>query len=139
MFIAFGLVGLWFGRNYAFGVVSRMGPGFFPLILSCGLICLGLAIGARGLVFVSPPIDKPHWRPLFFVCMSIATFGFFLESAGLIITTVVATILATFAFREQMPWYERIVLAAGLAIFAVLLFSFALKQPMPIWWNFQWN
>ncbi|WP_457663340.1 tripartite tricarboxylate transporter TctB family protein [Sinorhizobium medicae] len=35
--------------NYSFGNVSQMGPGFFPLILSAVLGCLGLAVAVRGI------------------------------------------------------------------------------------------
>ena len=41
LFIAFGCAGLWFGRDYAIGTAARMGPGYFPLMMSLALVGLG--------------------------------------------------------------------------------------------------
>ena len=45
--IAIGLAGLWFGRDYDIGSVSRMGPGYMPALLSIGLLVFGAVIGLR--------------------------------------------------------------------------------------------
>ena len=47
--IAIGLAGLWFGRDYDIGSVSRMGPGYMPALLSIGLLVFGAVIGLRAI------------------------------------------------------------------------------------------
>jgi hypothetical protein len=44
MFIAFGLVALWFGRNLALGTSVRMGPGYVPHMLADIMMFLGSVI-----------------------------------------------------------------------------------------------
>ena len=42
--------------GYPFGTPTQMGPGFFPLLLSGLLACLGLAVSVQGLVASSEPM-----------------------------------------------------------------------------------
>src|SRR5207248_11068947 len=44
MFIAFGLVALWFGRHLALGTSVRMGPGYVPHMLADIMMILGVVI-----------------------------------------------------------------------------------------------
>src|ERR1700761_3883058 len=44
MFIAFGLVALYFGQHLALGTSVRMGPGYVPHMLAFILLGLGLVI-----------------------------------------------------------------------------------------------
>ena len=44
MFIAFGLVALWFGRHLALGTSVRMGPGYVPHMLADIMMVLGSCI-----------------------------------------------------------------------------------------------
>ena len=44
MFIAFGLVALWFGRHLALGTSVRMGPGYVPHMLANIMMVLGSVI-----------------------------------------------------------------------------------------------
>jgi hypothetical protein len=43
-FITLGAAALWVSRDYPLGDLNRMGPGYFPRMLSLGLICLGVLI-----------------------------------------------------------------------------------------------
>ena len=44
MFIAFGLIALWFGRNLALGTTIRMGPGYVPHTLAEIMMVLGTVV-----------------------------------------------------------------------------------------------
>ena len=55
--IVIGLAGLWFGRDYDIGSVSRMGPGYMPVLLSIGLLVFGAVIGLRAVTVDGPPIE----------------------------------------------------------------------------------
>ena len=50
MFIAFGLIALWFGRNLAMGTTVRMGPGYVPHMLAYIMMALGGIIVVVALV-----------------------------------------------------------------------------------------
>ncbi|MDR6759344.1 hypothetical protein J2Y48_004660 [Mycoplana sp. BE70] len=57
-FTAAGAVTLLLSTNYSFGSAARMGPGFFPIILSALLMLLGLAFLFSGLL-----VGSKHMHP----------------------------------------------------------------------------
>lgn len=134
LFIVFGAAGLWLNRNYAIGTASRMGPGYLPMALSAGLILIGTIVAARGFVLQGPPVERAHWRPLFFILASMLTFYALIEIVGLAITTTLATCLAALASRDPIRPHYLALLSTGMAAFAIALFVFLLKQPVRIWW-----
>jgi hypothetical protein len=134
VFALIGLAGLYFGSDLAFGTASRMGPGYFPVLLSVLIIAIGLVVGARGLTAVGPPIEPFQLRPILFIIAAILIFGFLIESIGLALTAVVLTVLAAYA-RPNVNLREAILLGIGLAIFTVVVFVSVLGQPLPAWWG----
>jgi hypothetical protein len=56
LFLLIGLAGIYFGRDLTFGTTSRMGPGFFPTILSCIIAVMGIIVGLKSLAIDGPPI-----------------------------------------------------------------------------------
>ncbi|HVV93580.1 MAG TPA: tripartite tricarboxylate transporter TctB family protein [Hyphomicrobiales bacterium] len=132
-FMLFGVAGLFFARNLAFGSTEHMGPGYFPVLLNVGIVTIGAVVALRALAVDGPPIEGVAWRGPIFVLASILLFAFLIERAGLVVTTAVLTLVAAYARREA-KLLENLLLAAGLALMAVVLFVFALRQPMPIWW-----
>ncbi len=45
VFLMIGGAGLYFGSDLTFGSSARMGPGYFPTLLSILIIAIGLAVG----------------------------------------------------------------------------------------------
>src|SRR6476660_2241906 len=60
VFVTIGLAGIVFGQDLAAGAAARMGPGYFPMLLSGLIIAIGLVLAARGLVVSGPPIERSH-------------------------------------------------------------------------------
>lgn len=133
VFLAIGLAGLYFGSELAFGSSARMGPGYFPMLLSWLIILIGLIVGLRGMTVEGPPIERIQLRPISFILAAILIFGFLIDAIGLALTAVAVTILAAYARREA-NLAETLMLGAGLALFTVLVFVYALGQPLPAWW-----
>ena len=134
VFLVIGLAGIYFGRNLAMGTPARMGPGYFPVMLSYLIVALGLLVGGRALAFEGPPIERIQLRPIFFVAASILLFGAVIDEAGLAITTVALTIVAAYA-RREVNLIETLILGVGLALFVIGVFVYALNQPLPAWWG----
>jgi hypothetical protein len=134
IFIGLALIGLIFGRDLSFGSAAKMGPGFFPTILSLLILCIGLLNVARALTIEGPAIERPHWRPLTFVCAAMMIFGLAINYIGLALSAALLTFLAAGA-RSDTRWGETAGLAVVLAIFSVLLFVYGLGQSMPAWWG----
>ncbi len=134
IFIGLAMIGLVFGRDLPFGSTAKMGPGFFPTILSLLILGIGLLNVAMALTLDGPPIEKPHWRPLTFVCVSMMVFGLAINYIGLALSAALLTFLAAGA-RSDTRWRETAVLAVVLGVFSVLLFVYGLGQSMPAWWG----
>ena len=134
VFVAIGAAGLYFGQDLAFGSAARMGPGYFPILLSYLIIGVGLVLAVKALATDGPPIEAIHIRPLFAILAAILAFGILIDRVGLALTTALLTIGAAFA-RRQVNWKETLLLAVGLALFTVGVFVYGLSQPLPAWWG----
>jgi hypothetical protein len=134
VFLLIGIAGLYFGRELTYGTAARMGPGYFPFLLSWLIIAIGVVIGLMSLSVEGPPIEAPQFRPIFFVLLSVVIFGYLMSYVGLAITGVVMTLIAAFA-RRNFNLLESLALGIGLSIACVLIFVYALGQPLPAWWG----
>ena len=134
VFVAIGLAGVYFGNNLSFGTAGRMGPGYFPIILSWIIVGVGLALGLTALTIEGPRIEPIQLRPISVIIAAILVFGFLISTAGLAISAVLLTVLAAYARRDANLW-EAVLLGIGLATFAVVVFVYGLSQPLPAWWG----
>jgi Tripartite tricarboxylate transporter TctB family len=134
VFMAIGLAGVYFGSDLSFGTAARMGPGYFPIILSWTIFAIGAVVGFKGLTIEGPRIEPVQLRPILIIIAAILAFGYVIEKLGLAITAALLTVLAGYARRDVNLW-ETLLLAAGLALFCVGLFVYALSQPFPAWWG----
>ena len=134
VFVFIGAAGVYFGQDLTFGTASRMGPGYFPILLSWLIILLGLVVGLRGLTIEGPPVEPIQVRPIVFVIAAILMFGYLLDAIGLALTTIALTLVAAYA-RRDASLKETLLLGGSLAVFAVVVFVYALSQPLPAWWG----
>jgi hypothetical protein len=90
MFGAFGVFFAGFGTQYTFGSAARMDPGYFPSVLGCILMLLGIIITVGGLApkAEEEKVDKFAWSTLLFVLGPIVLFGLLLNTVGLILCLV---------------------------------------------------
>ena len=134
VFLTIGIAGLYFGNDLAFGSSARMGPGYFPILLSGLIIVVGLVVGFQGLTVEGPPIEKVQLRPIAFIIAAILIFGLLIESIGLAFTAILLTIFAAYA-RPEVKLSETILLGVSLALFTVVVFVYVLGQALPAWWG----
>ncbi|QDM20786.1 tripartite tricarboxylate transporter TctB family protein [Tardiphaga sp. vice154] len=135
LFFGFGVFFAVLAPRYNLGTPSRMGAGFFPLVLGIVLVVLGAAIIGRSLVGIRDTIDALNWRGLSFLLGAICLFGFVLKPLGLVIALLTLVLLGGLANRE-FGWIEGVALGVFLAVLASGLFVFALKLPLPLWPSF---
>lgn len=135
MFIAWGAVALWIARDYPVGTGLRMGPGYFPAMLSWALIILGAGIALKGTAIEGEPLARWYFRPLLAVSGSFLAFALLVERAGLPIATIVSMVIGAMGGME-FRLREQIILAIGFAIVCVGTFIYALGLPMDIWPHF---
>ena len=133
VFSAFGVITAVLSAGYPLGRASRMGPGYFPMLLGVILTLIGISILARS--FASREgghVGRLHIWPLVRLLLSIVAFGLLLNPLGLIVAAFATVFIAAWAGPEFKPG-EAIVTAIVLSLGSWIVFVVALKQTMPLW------
>ena len=131
MFIAFGLIAIYFGQKLAQGTAVRMGPGYVPRMLSYILLGLGGLICVVALVSGSEPVEKPKWKPITMVTIGIVCFALLFERAGLLPALVVLILISSLG-GEEFKLTEVIGNMVALAILCTLVFKLGLGMNISI-------
>ena len=132
LFLAFGLAVIGTARNYPFGTTTRMGAGFFPIVLAALLAILGLIIAVRScLTEKREAIEPIAWKPLFLVLAATAMYGLLVKEAGFIAVTFAAVLLSARASRHG-GLVPRVLLAAGTTLCCLLIFISGLGLPLSL-------
>jgi hypothetical protein len=134
VFLFIGLSGLYFGSDLTYGTAGRMGPGYFPFLLSILIVAIGVVVGIRSLTIEGPPVDAPKFRPLAMVMLCIIVFGYGIDYIGLALSSIVLTFIAAYA-RRNVSIVETAIFAVILSVGTVLIFVYGLGQPLPAWWG----
>jgi hypothetical protein len=131
LFLLIGGIGFYVALDYPFGTLQRMGPGYFPRVLSAILIAFGLVTLARGLR--SGARIKGSWGgfPLLMLTISLVAFGFLLEHVGLIPALVVMFFTAAYGGKEAR-FTEVLGLTVVMCLAATAIFIWGLKLPYPL-------
>ena len=124
------------GSHYQMGSLTKMGPGYFPTVLGVILAIIGIII-AGSAAYASPPATtdanalRPDWRGWLCITTAALLFIALARYAGLVPATFVCVFTAAIGDREN-SWKESALLAAGITVFGVLLFSLVLHVQIPI-------
>lgn len=140
LYIAIGLFGATTLGDNEIGSLSRMGPGFFPLLISCCLMLTGLAIAVKALVLtpLSRELTMIEWgsprAPLLVlgsagICAAtLLTLGFALSISLMVVVSSYAHPL--FRLRDAL------ISAVVLVTLSAILFIEGLGLIVPLWPTF---
>jgi hypothetical protein len=131
IYIAFGAAVIFIGREYGMGTGTKMGPAYFPTVLSLILIVIGIISLIRSFIQPGTPISAITFKGLFLVIVSILLFGLIVRGAGLIIALPVLVIVSSFA-SIKFRWKPTLALAAAMTLGCILIFLKGLGVPLPI-------
>ena len=131
MFIAFGMVALYFGRDLAVGTAVRMGPGYIPRALSYILLGLGGIICVFALVSGSEPVEVPKWKPITLVTIGIVAFAALFERFGMLPALVALVGISSFA-NEEFKVLEVIGNMVVLTVLCVIVFKLGLGMNISV-------
>ncbi|MGB9700459.1 MAG: tripartite tricarboxylate transporter TctB family protein [Thermodesulfobacteriota bacterium] len=137
MLLVIGAGAVIIARDYHFGSVLHMGPGFFPTILGVILILFGLTIMIRGLIKGEQMRGFVSWRALILLSFSLIFFGILIERAGLIPALAALIFCSAYASRE-FKLLEVFLLIGVLILISVSLFIWGLGLPFTLIKSF-WN
>jgi hypothetical protein len=129
----FILLGVGFGLNaylsLDLGTNLKMGPGYFPLLLSGALVILGIALLFHAVNVADEAWGAVPWRGMFFILLGPVVFGATIMGLGLVPALAIITFIASFAsYRMTVPM--AIVLTIGLVAGCVAIFSYGLGSPI---------
>lgn len=132
IFIAIGLVFAVLGRDLELGTATRMGPGYFPLVLAGLLILVGVIISVRALGQPSgEPLGGIPWRAILLILPALIFFGYAVRGVGLVPAVMAVAVASALASRKA-----RVPLALGLAVFLAVfcsaVFVFGLGLPIQL-------
>jgi Tripartite tricarboxylate transporter TctB family len=128
MFVIFGSAFLYFAQDYQLGSARRMGPAYFPVVLSLILIAIGLVTVARAFVVAGPPVREVAVKALALVTAALVLFGLLVPGAGLGVAVAALVLVAAMASRSFRP-IPALALAAALAVVCMLVFIAGLGLP----------
>ena len=130
LFVAAGAIFFWIGRDYGMGTSRRMGPGYFPTVLSVIMMVIG-----AGVLLVSLRSKEQAagiaWRGIASVVLGTVAFGVLIRGGGILIA-VAALVLISAAGNPQSRWLPMVVFAAAMAALCWLIFVKSLGLPIPV-------
>ena len=113
------------------GTALRMGPAYFPLVLSFVLVGIGLISLVRSFIKPGTPIGTFAVKGLALVVVSTFLFGLLVRGVGFIAALPLLVVVSSYASR-QFRWGPSLLLAAGLTVFCALVFLLGLGVPLPL-------
>ena len=131
LFVALGTFAIVYGSRYALGTAARMGAGYFPLLISCGLLLMGAVLIVRALLGAGEALGAIGWRPLVLVLAGVLAFGLLIERVGLLAAGILL-VLAARAAERGFGVLETALLAVGLTLGAAALFVYGLGLPIKL-------
>ena len=131
IYILFGSSVIFIARDYTMGNAFRMGPAYFPTVLSVILILLGAISLIRSFITAGTPIGAFAFKGLTLVSLSVLVFGFLVRGAGLAVALPLLVIISAYA-SMRFRWRPTLLMAVGLTIFCSLVFLKGLGIPLPI-------
>lgn len=143
MYIVVGVAFSWGSSTYKIGSATRMGPGYFPLMLGVLLAVIGVVITFKALVIEAKggeKIGKWGWKPLFFIITANLIFGILLAGLPSIKLPTLGLIVAIYALTftasmVEVGWKFKatLILATVLAVGSYLAFVLGLELDFPVW------
>jgi hypothetical protein len=131
MFIAFGLIALWFGRHLALGTSVRMGPGYVPHMLAYIMMVLGLIIAVVALYSGGERVEAPKWKPITMVTIGIVVFALLFETTGMF-PSLVALVLISSLGGDEFKLTEVIANIVVLTFLCVVVFKVGLSMNISV-------
>ena len=133
MFIVIGLLFGIYSLDYSLGSATRMGPGYFPLLLAIIMGVLGLMVLVMSFAKADAqePPGSTDWRGIGLILISVLLFGLLLPYAGFLIAVLALVFVSATASHESKR-KETVLLAIGLVLLGIGVFGWGLELQFPI-------
>lgn len=133
LFIAIGVFAMVMAQNFPMGSAVRMGPGYFPRVLSGIMIAFGLYVMVRGLIKGEKIEGAWGIRPLVLVTLGLVAFGFIMERLGMV-PALFALFFISALGGHEFKFKEVLILASVMTVAAWGIFIYGLGLPYRLFW-----
>lgn len=133
LFIAIGVFAMVMAQNFPMGSAVRMGPGYFPRVLSGIMIAFGLYVMVRGLIKGEKIEGAWGIRPLVLVTLGLVVFGFIMERLGMV-PALFALFFISALGGHEFKFKEVLILASVMTVAAWGIFIYGLGLPYRLFW-----
>lgn len=130
LMVATGLFFALYGTQYSFGIASRMGPGWFPVVLGWTLFVLGLLVAVPAWFRRGEKIEV-QWNNLLWCTVCLIAFAVTLHWLGVVVASFIAALIAL--IPSAMPLRTRLTVCVIVAAITTLIFPVGLKMILPLW------
>lgn len=131
IYVVVGLSAIFLSQDYGLGTAVKMGPAYFPTLLSGVLIVIGTISLVRSCLRPGTPIGRFAGKGLALVIASTVLFGLIVRGAGMAVALPLMIIISAYA-SSRFNWRYSLALAVGVTIFSILIFHLGLGVPLPI-------
>lgn len=131
VFIAIAILFALGTRDLEFGTTTRMGPGYFPLVLSGILGLLGVLIAFKAFSKADEPFGEIPFRAIILIVSALVFFGFSVRGMGLFPATMIVALAASFSSRK-MTIPLALTLSVIMALFCSAVFVWGLGLPIQL-------
>lgn len=131
LFIALAALFAWQAGTLPMGSSVRMGPGYFPMVLSGLMGILGLIVLINGFRFKGEAPSGIAWRGLFFLTFASVFFGLFLRPLGFLPTLGVTVFLCALG-SQKFHLVTGLAIAAVMVVFSWAVFIWGLGLPIQL-------
>ncbi len=131
IYIMVGSGALIISQEYDMGTAVKMGPAYFPTLLSGSLMVIGMISVLRSFFKSGSPIGFIAWKGLVMILASTVLFGMIVRGAGVLIALPVLVILSA-AASARFSWKASLAEAVGITVFCIVVFLQGLGVPLPI-------
>ena len=129
LFMAIAAFFAWQSLGLEMGTSTRMGPGYFPIVLSGLLFLLGAIILIKAFGRADDePFGRIAWRGILFILPAPIFFGLTVRGLGFVPALFITTLIASQASVRMRP-LAALVLAVAVTILSTLIFSYGLGLP----------
>lgn len=133
VFAAIGGAAAAIATAYAFGTITRMGPGFVPICLGILLVVFGVGAAWQGRYLPSVTLDIAP-RPTLYVLGGILVWVLLVDRLGFVPATLALVLIAARAERD-ITFVQSLVLAGALTAGGYLIFIAGLGIPISAFGN----
>ena len=132
LFLVLGGVFAFQASGLAFGSAGRMGPGYFPMVLSGVLALFGVLLVVLGLRVPGAPVEGVFaWRGFIMLLFAVIIFAAAMRPLGFL-PAVAASVLLAFLGSRRFSLTAALPLVAGFTFFSWLVFIKGLGLPIQL-------